>query len=338
MTIKEAILKSLGDIIKPVNYKDIYQHMLSNKYYSFDYGKTPEATISALLGDFIRQNDNRVSRQKVNGGYLYYLTSNEDSIDISQVENSIENDCNQKTQNEEFNNPTNQNYNERDLHIFLSSYLKDGLKDRIYTKTIFHEKSSNNEKNKKWLHPDIVGIKLNQFKQKITENFLKVVNPKDRFKLYSYELKKTINNDYQLKEAYFQAVSNSSWANYGYLVAYEIERDLLEEMERLNQSFGIGIIELNSNPYKSKILFSAHYRDIDFKTIDKICNAQNDDFKDFIDHVEKILNITDERYYNLSIQEFDKFSDKCFDRNSDEFEEYCKQKNIPLKDEKVIDI
>ncbi len=65
---------------------------------------------------------------------------------------------------------------------------------------------------------------------------------------------------------------------------------------------------------------------------------QNDDFKDFIDHVEKILNITDERYYNLSIQEFDKFSDKCFDRNSDEFEEYCKQKNIPLKDEKVIDI
>ena len=41
-------------------------------------------------------------------------------------------------------------------------------------------------------------------------------------------------------------------------VAQAIALDnLLEEMSRLNQSFGIGIIELNANPFQSKILFPA---------------------------------------------------------------------------------
>jgi hypothetical protein len=88
----------------------------------------------------------------------------------------------------------NENYKERSLHKLLSSYLRDGLKDSILSKTKFHEKSTKNESKKKWLHPDIVGIKITPFKQKITEKLLKVVNTKDRFRLYSYELKRTIIN------------------------------------------------------------------------------------------------------------------------------------------------
>ena len=61
--------------------------------------------------------------------------------------------------------------------------------------------------------------------------------------LFSYEIKKEINTDYELKKSYFQAVSNSSWANYGYLVAFEISDNLKDEMERLNQSFGIGTMD-----------------------------------------------------------------------------------------------
>lgn len=34
----------------------------------------------------------------------------------------------------------------------------------------------------------------------------------------------------------FQALSNSSWANYGYLVAFEINEEVMEEMERLNRT------------------------------------------------------------------------------------------------------
>ena len=70
---------------------------------------------------------------------------------------------------------------------------------------------------------------------------LKATEPKETVHIYSYELKKKIESDYQLKQCYFQALSNSSWANYGYLVTFEINEDLDEEMKRLNNAFGIGI-------------------------------------------------------------------------------------------------
>ena len=43
------------------------------------------------------------------------------------------------------------------------------------------------------------------------------------------------------RESFFQAVSNSSWANEGYLVAAEIIQDdeLLSELECLSIAFGI---------------------------------------------------------------------------------------------------
>ena len=75
-------------------------------------------------------------------------------------------------------------------------------------------------------------------------SLLKATEPKESIHIYSYELKRKIESDYQLKQYYFQALSNSSWANYGYLVAFEINEDLDEEMARLNNAFGIGIIQM----------------------------------------------------------------------------------------------
>ena len=60
MTIKEAILKSLDDINNLTNYIEIYNHIIDKKYYDFKDAKTPQATVSALLGDFIRKGDTRV--------------------------------------------------------------------------------------------------------------------------------------------------------------------------------------------------------------------------------------------------------------------------------------
>jgi hypothetical protein len=75
MTIKEAILKSLEDIGGLTNYTDVTSHIISNKYYDFKDAKTPMATVSAHLGDFIRIGDTRIKRIKQEGGgYGYYLT------------------------------------------------------------------------------------------------------------------------------------------------------------------------------------------------------------------------------------------------------------------------
>jgi len=68
MTIKEAILKSLDDINDLTTYMDVYNHIVKNNYYDFGTAKTPASTISALLGDFIRNGDTRVKRIKQEGG------------------------------------------------------------------------------------------------------------------------------------------------------------------------------------------------------------------------------------------------------------------------------
>ncbi|MAD96106.1 MAG: hypothetical protein CMB99_02155 [Flavobacteriaceae bacterium] len=319
MTIKEAILKSLDDINGLTNYMEVHDHIIKNGYYDFGPAKTPPATISALLGDFIRNGDSRVKRIKQDGGsYAYYLTKNEQDIGIEILSGSTE------TSSVKLPKVKAKSYNERDLHRLLSSYLKN---TKIYSKTIFHEHSKNGkDSNQIWTHPDMVGVKFLNLQTKVSQNFLKSINRVDTFKLSSYELKKEINSDTELKKAYFQAVSNSSWANYGYLVAFEFSDSLSDEMERLNQSFGIGIIELNANPYQSKILFPAIYKDLDFKTIDKLCKI-NKEFEQFIEQTDRLMT-AQERYYKSTEKELDEFCDGYFENDS-EIEKYCKDKNIP---------
>jgi uncharacterized protein len=318
MTIKEAVLISLEEIGSLTNYLDVYNHIVAKKYYDFGAAKTPGSTVSALLGDFIRNGDTRVKRIKQEGGtYSYYLTKNEDKIGIDVLSGATETIAVKKTDKAK-------TYEERDLHKLLSSYLKN---TGIYSKTIFHEQSTyGKDNNQIWTHPDMVGIKFLNLQTKASQNFLKSINRVDTFKMSSYEIKREINNDSELKKAFFQAVSNSSWANYGYLVAFEISDSLTEEMERLNQSFGIGIIELNANPYKSKILFTPTYRDLDFKTIDKLCKI-NREFEKFIEQTEKLMT-AEERYYKATEKELDEFCDSYF-ANDTEIETYCKDKHIP---------
>lgn len=321
MTIKEAILKSLEDLNTLANSIEICNHILENKYYEFA-GKTPASTVSAQLGDYIRNGDTRVKRLKqTNGTYSYYLTKNEQNIGIDILSGDIE-----MPKNPVIKLKKPKVYEERDLHKLLSSYLKNA---DTYSKTIFHEQSNGKDNNQIWTHPDMVGIKFLHLQTKASQNFLKSINRVDTFKLSSYELKREINSDSELKKAFFQAVSNSSWANYGYLVAFEFSDSLNEEMARLNQSFGIGIIELNANPYQSKILFPAVFRDLDFKTIDKLCKM-NKEFEKFIEQTEKLMTAS-EKYISGAEKELDEFCDSYFN-NDTEVETYCNEKYIPTNE------
>jgi len=321
MTIKEAILKSLEELVVPSSFVDITNYILENEFAKFG-GATPHSTVSALCGDFIRNGDSRVKRIKEKGTYLYYLTKNEQTLDVDKFE-EIQEELTRKNVRKE----KEITYLERDLHKLLCSYLK--VSD-IYTKTIFHEQSSGKDNNQIWTHPDMVGIRFLKLQNKTSQNFLKAINRIETFKLSSYELKKELNSDSELKKAFFQAVSNSSWANYGYLVAFEISDSLADEMARLNQSFGIGIIELNANPYRSKILYQAKYRELDFKTIDKLCKLNNE-FEKFIEQIEKLMT-AEERYYKSTEKELDEFCDDYFE-NDTEVQRYCKEKNIPTDED-----
>ena len=164
-------------------------------------------------------------------------------VDLEEQEDIIEN-----IDQEEIQTPRKEKttYVERDLHPLLSYFAySNGQFNRgkaILTKTIFHEKSRKDGLSE-WVHPDIVGvyIPIEDWNREIIE--LNNISNSNAITLLSFELKKSIDrNNY--REYFFQAVSNSSWANEGYLVAANIAEDdeLLNELERLSTSFGIGLI------------------------------------------------------------------------------------------------
>jgi hypothetical protein len=98
-----------------------------------------------------------------------------------------------------------------------------------------------------------------------------------------------------LREAFFQAVSNSSWAHEGYLCAAEIseDADFLSEIKRLSTSFGIGLIHLDTNaPDSSRIIYSAKSKDhLDWESMNKLCI--NTDFQEFLKRIKNDLTINE---------------------------------------------
>lgn len=115
-----------------------------------------------------------------------------------------------------------------------------------------------------------------------------------RLRLWSFEVKLLINRS-NARETYFQAVSNSSWANFGYLVTGEIEGgDTLKELRILYAMHGIGIIKLDAeNPPESQILIPARERaSIEWPLCNRLAN-ENKDFRAYIKKVRHFLQTGD---------------------------------------------
>ena len=123
-----------------------------------------------------------------------------------------------------------------------------------------------------------------------------------------------------LREYYFQAVSNSSWAHEGYLVALKVEEELHEELRRLNNAFGIGIIRLDPiNISQSEILFASKERNnLDWDTIERLAE-ENEDFRTFISDVAVDTTDNDKRLRG----EYD-----AFFLDDEEAEEYARKKGM----------
>ena len=115
-------------------------------------------------------------------------------------------------------------------------------------------------------------------------------------KLWSFEVKVLINRS-NVREVFFQAVSNSSWANFGYLVASEIEgADTLKELRILSSLDGIGFIRLDAeNPSESQVMIPAKERmDIDWNTANRLAE-ENKVFLDYIKLIRQFYQTGDVR-------------------------------------------
>ena len=182
-------------------------------------------------------------------------------------------------------------YDEKDLHPLLAyfAYTNDNFSGQrqIYTKTIKHQRTRARAL-REWLHPDMVGVYF-PFED-LEKSVIKLsgsLNSNSVFQLFSFELKRSIDRG-NYREYFFQAVSNSSWAHEGYLVAAEISGDdeLRRELGRLTNAFGIGVIHLNVKDIAaSDVLFRASTKaELDWETINKLCTV-NEDFASFINRL-----------------------------------------------------
>ncbi|ECQ8136976.1 HrgA protein [Campylobacter upsaliensis] len=273
ITYKELIIEVLKEAKKPLSVSEIWEkacEMGLEKRLS-SIGQTPTQTLWNRF--FVNRDDFIKATQKP---ITFWLRSRQNELINLNLSEEKEVRL-EKTK-----------FNERDLHPLLVKFLYENLDFRLNSKTIYHEKSKKSENGKdKWNYPDIVGVYFPYDDyQNETLGLLESLKL-NNYKIFSFELKININFS-NLKESYFQAVSNSSWANEGYLVVLkELDSEVLSELRRLNQSFGIGVIQLDGSEISnSKIVLSAKEKALDMQTIDMLVD-KNEDFKKFINDINQ---------------------------------------------------
>jgi hypothetical protein len=185
-------------------------------------------------------------------------------------------------------------FRERDLHPLLSRFIYSNQHFKSLTRTIYHESSKSPIKGfNEWLHPDIVGVYLPFADYDAVTLKIQKSLSLSPVKLFSFELKREINFS-NLRQYYFQAVSNSSWANEGYLVIAKMAEDpeFIDELRRLNNAFGIGILKINlESPDESETLFQSQTKsDLDWSTINRLVE-ENPNFKEFMEDIEEDLQL-----------------------------------------------
>ncbi|GAA7747788.1 COG2958 family protein [Helicobacter pylori] len=286
MIYRELAKKVLEQAERPLSAEEIWEKAcemgLDKERPSI--GKTPWSTI----GSDLRSDKKQFHVIDNKKPFLYWLKSRKEELaHLQEYSNARE----EKDDAEEEQETS---FHEEDLHSLLVKFLNEDPNFKLLCKTIRHKECKKGKGGEcKWNYPDIVGVYFpynkyfpyNGYKEE-TLKFLHHTGQK-RHKIFSFELKIRINFS-NLKESYFQAVSNSTWANEGYLVVFEeIEDKVLGELRRLNQSFGIGVIKLESEISNSKILLPAKEREIDIPTLNMLIEQSPEDFKPFMERINK---------------------------------------------------
>jgi hypothetical protein len=276
MTFLQMAQKVLDDEKQPLTASEIWDTAVSKGYEKLvaSKGKTPWATLGALIYVDVRDNPSSVFVPIATRPKRFILKNQADSLGDKILEIA-------KPPQVAVRKPE---YLEKNLHPSMVYYGFYYLK--AYLKTINHSKSDKKGLGE-WVHPDIVGcyFPFRDWEGEVVEVSSLMGNTS--VKLYSFELKRELSLA-NLRESFFQAVSNSSWANEGYLAAAEIETDddFLSELKRLSTAFGIGVIKLEiDDPDSSEVVLPAKVKEvIDWDTVNKLSSI-NPDFRDFLKRI-----------------------------------------------------
>ena len=326
MTYFEIALYALQQLARPADASEIWDFIEQNRLYTeldgYDpkkglssIGKTPWATVSARLYVESKKPDGKITAQGSRPKLFSLRQAVSGSLKALPLpENAVALPPAAQTQKARFH--------ERDLHPLLCKFLAEHPVFAAQSRTIFHEKGGKNQKGAdKWLYPDMVGVQF-EYADYEHSDLLKLMERFDRLpiKIFSFEIK--IRLDFSnYKESFFQAVSNSSWANEGYLAALFVQQDgeFREALQKLSQSFGIGIILLDAaNVSQSEILSPArHKKQTDYSVMHELA-IKNPDFAHFLKTIAEYDHQNRHRFW----AEFDKV------KNDAEMTAYLAEKGI----------
>lgn len=286
----------------PLTYEEIWETGVDNKLdvKVGSKGKTPNQSLGARLYTDTKKPETVFLKVGSNPA-RFWLKERRFEINDKLLENSaIQTDKAEQAA---------VNWKERDLHPILAYFCYANInfnKGRsIYTKTLFHEKSQKNGVAE-WIHPDMVGVQipLDDWNQEVFD--LAAICADSPIRLFSFEIKKQISR-LNYRESFFQALSNSAWANEAYLVTAKIteDEDLKSEIERLCAQFGVGVILLNLDDIDSSVVWIHPKRriNLDWESINKLCTA-NPDFLEFMKNVK-----IDYNGKKMHLSEYDKILD-----------------------------
>jgi hypothetical protein len=283
LTFLQLAEKVLSEQAKALTVEEVWQHALLAGYVAQlnSSGKTPLHTLGAQL--YVACKSDKQSKFASTGTRpkRFYLQSMRASLDVALNEEI----------SDETKNLKHKPLLEKQLHPLMAYFAL--YEFQAYCKTINHSKSSKSS-YAQWTHPDMVGCFFPDLTPAARDLSKALGAPKVR--LYSFELKRELTFQ-NLRESFFQAVSNSSWANEGYLCASRISADLdfRSELQRLSNSFGIGVVEIDLNdPDSTAVLFQAKEHELDWDAINKLCEI-NEDFEEFLRRVQTDLTSNEVR-------------------------------------------
>jgi uncharacterized protein len=214
---------------------------------------------------------------------LYYWTKKTEHDEVLEAEAKQKGSPNERS-----------SFGEQDLYPTAVDFL--AAEYNVQAFRIDERKSSNagSSGSNRWLYPDVVGIQ--SLAQGLNPEVAEAIRASTdrKVKLWSVEVKVLLNRS-NVREAYYQAVSNSSWANLGYLAANQIEGvSTLEELRILYGMHGLGLIKLDrENPAESEILIPARERlEIEWAMCSRLAN-ENPDFRNFIKKVRHFFQTGD---------------------------------------------
>lgn len=252
-------------------------------------GKTPWATIGARLYTNIKEQHDSSEYIQVSKRPSKFILRSQYTNPI-QTQQIIEQQIKKKDEAIE-----KSKFNERELHPLLVKYVFSDPHFSCYAKTIFHESSNKKTKGaNEWLHPDLVGVYFPFNDYSIETRELQSHLNVNSINLFAFEMKIALSFS-NLRQSFFQAVSNASWANEGYLVCMKMDEDpdFKNELQRLSNAFGIGVIRLNTlSINESEVIFPAEYKKaIDWDTVNRL-SEESPDFRKFISDLTEDIKLS----------------------------------------------